>query len=109
MILKLSERYTFIIVQVYAPTNDHVVYEVEELDDYITLALNDTLTHFTLICGDLNAKIGTKTDATGNGNWENLIREAGKNAMQLYRFILEKNLFQMNSFSYKKDHQRWTW
>lgn len=38
--------------------------EVEEFYDDITLDLNDKKTHFILICGVFNAKIGRKRDVT---------------------------------------------
>lgn len=49
LFLKLSERYTLQIVQAYGSTSDHADHKVEEFYGYITLALNDTATHFALI------------------------------------------------------------
>lgn len=100
LILKLSERYALKIVQEYAPTSDHVDYEVEEFYD-------DTVTHF-ILCGDFNAKIGRMRDATeiSLGNFVSGRRnERGATSLN---FLLKKNLFQMISFFYKKNHRKWT-
>lgn len=84
----------------YAPTSDHADCEVKEFY---------TVTRFTIICGDFNAKNGRNIEdaETSLGNFGLGIRN--KRGTTLLGFILEKNLFQMNSFFYKKDHRRWTW
>lgn len=49
----------------------------------ITLALNDTVTHFIRVCGDFNAKIGRSTDTTKIFGTKNLVGEAETNAVEL--------------------------
>ena len=64
MILKLNSRHNLKIIQAYAPTSDHSEDEMEIFYDDITKALNQVTTHFTIICGDFNAKMGRKSDPT---------------------------------------------
>lgn len=107
--LKLNNRYKLKIIQVYAPTTQHPDEEVEDFYDDISVALKDTPTHFTILCGDFNAKLGLKEDEaeTSLGNFGTLGRnERGET---LLGFLLQNNLFQMNSFFVKKLHRRWTW
>lgn len=55
--------------------------------------MKENKTHFPVICGDFNAKVGLKADPTEIilGNYESL---------------LENNLYIMNSFYGKKHHLR---
>ena len=107
--VKLSERYFLKVVQVYAPTSDHADREVEDFYDDITLALNDTKTHYNILIGDFNAKMGKRTDDTETSLGKFGLGNRNERGETLLSFLLEKNLFQMNSFFYKKDHRRWTW
>ena len=96
-------------MQVYAPTSDHADREVEDFYDDITLALNDTKTHYNILIGDFNAKMGKRTDDTETSLGKFGLGNRNERGETLLSFLLEKNLFQMNSFFYKKDHRRWTW
>lgn len=109
LVLKLNEKYNIKVIQVYAPTSSHPDEEVDIFYEEITSALNETSTHFTIICGDFNAKIGTKLD-TSESSLGNFGSE-GRNARgeTLLGFLLQHNLYQMNSFFKKKAHRRWTW
>ena len=61
LILKLTRRYSLKVIQVYAPTSTHLDDEVEAVYDDITRALhNTTKTHFTVVMGDFNAKVGVQ-------------------------------------------------
>lgn len=56
--LRLSERYTIQIIQVYAPTTSYSEEDIEEVYNEITQALDDNNSHFKYIIGDFNAKVG---------------------------------------------------
>ncbi|XP_030747668.1 craniofacial development protein 2-like [Sitophilus oryzae] len=108
-IFKINTRYNLKVVQVYAPTTEHTDEEIETFYDDLCTAISNNHTHFTVVCSDFNAKLGTKLDPseTPLGNFGS----PGRNDRGdiLLNFLLEKNLFQMNSFFHKKPHCRWTW
>lgn len=61
----------------------------------------------TNICGNFNVKIGLRTtpSQTVLGNYSTTGRnERGK---KLFYYLLEKSMYQMNSFFFKKLHKRW--
>lgn len=81
------------IIQVYAPTSDYANDEVEEFYDDITTALNESSTHFTMLCDDFNAKIGRKKEAPetslskyGLGGW----KEWGATEIQQFHPLNQK-------------------
>lgn len=65
MILRLNSRYSLNIEQVYASTANHTAEEVDLFYDEATKPLNQDSTHFTIIYGDLNSKIGIRFDPSG--------------------------------------------
>ncbi|XP_045460954.1 uncharacterized protein LOC123671253 [Harmonia axyridis] len=109
LVLKLNTRYNIKIIQVYAPTSDHTDEEVDLFYDDIKNALSDQQAHYSILCGDFNAKMGTRSDVAefslGNYGLE------GRNdrGETLLGFLLQNNLFQMNSFFPKRPNRRWTW
>jgi hypothetical protein len=61
LIIMLTERYSFKVVQVYAPTSTHLYEEVEKIFDNISKALHfTTKTHYNVVMGDFNAKVGVQ-------------------------------------------------
>ncbi|XP_072401726.1 uncharacterized protein [Diabrotica undecimpunctata] len=94
---------------VYAPTTDHPDEEIEDFYDDISAALKETLTHNTIICGDFNAKIGLNQDEQETALGKFLSKGRNERGETLLEFLLQQNLYQMNSFFSKKDHRRWTW
>lgn len=109
LVLKLNKKYRMKIVQVYAPTSSHTDEEVDILYEDIMSALKDTRTQFTTICGDFNAKTGSKKNES-----EVCLGKFGSEGRNdrgesLIGFLLQNNLYLMNSFFYKKPHRRWTW
>ena len=62
LIVKLTERYSLKVIQVYAPTSAHSDDEVEDMFDDISRALHSTTkTHYNVVMGDFNAKVGVQT------------------------------------------------
>jgi hypothetical protein len=61
LIIKLTERYSFKVVQVYTPTSAHSDHEVEEIFDDISKALHfTTKTHYNVVMGDFNSQVGVQ-------------------------------------------------
>lgn len=109
IIVKISERYLLKVVQVYAPTATHPDCEVEALYEDISKAIhNTTKTHFTVVVGDFNAKVGIQ------GEGESIIGRYGlgtrnHRGQMLVNFLQMEGLYLMNSFFKKKPQRRWTW
>lgn len=77
-------------------------------NDDLGAALSNKPTHLTIVCADSNAKIGIKIDPseTALGNFGSAGRnDRGKTRLN---FLLEKNLFLMNSVYNNKPQRRWT-
>lgn len=106
--LRLNKRFIKVI-QVYAPTTGHNDKEVKAFYEDIHKAWREQKTHFTILCGDFNANIGVKADIleTCLGNFG--LEKRNKRGEALLEFLLQHNLFLMNSFFHKKLNRRWTW
>ncbi|KAF9818198.1 hypothetical protein SFRURICE_003939 [Spodoptera frugiperda] len=61
LILRISNRYSLKVIQVYAPTSTHCDDEVEALYEEISKAIHSSETHFTIVMGDFNAKPSRET------------------------------------------------
>ncbi|XP_044766144.1 craniofacial development protein 2-like [Coccinella septempunctata] len=109
LVLKLTARYNIKIIQIYAPTTSCDDEEVDSLYDDITTALTDKQTQYTIICGDFNAEIGMKQDTaeTSLGNFG--LPGRNERGEIMLDYLLQNNLFQMNSFYKKILNRRWTW
>ncbi|XP_072389526.1 uncharacterized protein [Diabrotica undecimpunctata] len=70
LILKLNERRSIKIIQVYAPTTSHSDEEIENFYEDINRAIEKDKTHHLILMGDFNAKLEFKEDnaevATGS-------------------------------------------
>ena len=58
IVVRLSKRYTLKIIQVYAPTTKSSEQEIEEFYDDISKIMDRKKTNYTILMGDLNAKVG---------------------------------------------------
>lgn len=64
LIVKLTERYSLKVVQVYAPTSAHSDDVVEEMFEDISKALHSTTkAHYNVLMGDFNAKVGVQNSS----------------------------------------------
>ncbi|XP_030747799.1 craniofacial development protein 2-like [Sitophilus oryzae] len=109
LVLRLSTRYEIKIIQVYAPTTDHPDEEVDIFYDDVDFALKDERTHFTILRGDFNAKMGTKSYPTETSLGGFGLGDRNERGETLLGFLLQNNLFQMNSFFQKRSARKWTW
>lgn len=64
LVLRLNTRYCIKIIQTYAPISSHTDEEVELFYDDIRDALSGQKTHYTILCGDFNAKMGIRLNDT---------------------------------------------
>jgi hypothetical protein len=108
-IIKLTERYSLKMVQVYAPTSVYSDDEVEEIFDDISKTLPfTTATHYNVVLGDFNAKVGVQNCS------ESVVGSHGFGARNhkgqlLVNFIEREGLFLMNPFFKKQPQRKWTW
>ncbi|CAG9133694.1 unnamed protein product [Plutella xylostella] len=108
LILRISKRYSMKVIQVYAPTSKHTDDEVELAYEDVSSALRKLTTHFTVVMGDFNAKLGkqeggeTKVGSHGFG-----VRN--HRGQMLADFLEKEGLYMMNSFYKKKPQRKWTW
>jgi len=109
LILKLNKRYTIKIIQVYAPTTDHNDEEIENFYEDIYRAMQQDKTHYTLLMGDFNAKLGHREDEAETAVGPFGYGERNNRGDMLLDFLLQHNLFAMNSFFEKAKQRRWTW
>lgn len=109
LVLGLNTKYSIKIIQVYAPTSDHDDEEIDMFYDHITTALNEQSTQFTILCGDFNAKMGTKSDINEFSMGSFGLEGRNDRGETLLSFLLQNNLFQMNSFFQKRKNRKWTW
>ena len=67
LILRIKDRYQLKIVQVYAPTTSHSDEETDNFYNTIDKIL-EKQTHYTIVMGDFNAKVGGQTKYTRKGD-----------------------------------------
>lgn len=109
LVIRLNNRYELKIIHIYAPTTQHSDEEVEMFYDEIDTALRDHHTQFTILCGDFNAKIGMKENDTETALGKFGSEGRNDRGETLLGYLLQNNLYDMNSFFQKKPKRRWTW
>ena len=108
LILRISKRYSLKVIQVYAPTSSHPDDEVETMYEDVSRAIHTSKTHFTVVMGDFNAKLGKKSDdelRVGQFGYG----QRNPRGQRLADFLEKEGLFMMNSFFQKPPHRKWTW
>lgn len=107
--IQLNKKYSLKIIQAYAPTSDHTEEDIECFYEDISSAIQDEKSHYTLLIGDFNAKIGSKIDEAENAVGHHGLGERNERGNTLIDFLHSKNLFAMNTFFQKNDNKKWTW
>nr|ADI61818.1 endonuclease-reverse transcriptase [Bombyx mori] len=109
LIIRLSGRYSLKVIQVYAPTSAHSDEEVEDMYQDINKALhNTTKTHFNVVMGDFNAKVGVQMcDESRVG--PHGFGSRNDRGQMLVNFLEQEELFLMYSFFKKQPQRKWTW
>ncbi|XP_063831012.1 uncharacterized protein LOC135080257 [Ostrinia nubilalis] len=96
------------LTQVYAPTSTHPDEEVEAMYEDISRAIHATKTHFNVVMGDFNAKLGMRGDDELRVGQYGYGRRNPR-GQRLAEFLEKENLYAMNSFFQKPPHRKWTW
>jgi endonuclease/exonuclease/phosphatase family metal-dependent hydrolase len=108
LILRVSERYSLKVIQVYAPTSTHSDDEVEAMYEDISKAMHSSKTYFTVVMGDFNAKLG-KRDGEEQIVGQFGVGSRNHRGQLLAGFLEKEGLYMMNSFFKKREHRKWTW
>ncbi|XP_072025155.1 craniofacial development protein 2-like [Amphiura filiformis] len=97
------------VIQVYAPTTDYEDVEVEEFYEDIDKAIKDNKGKYTIVMGDLNAKVGECKNGEESILGKFGVGERNRRGEMLLEFAAEQKLIIANTF-FKKDKKRyWTW
>lgn len=109
MILKLNRRYSIQFIHGYAPTSQADDEEVETFLEDLSKAMTSQKTHYKIISGDFNGKIGQKstTDADNVGNFGVGIRN--QRGDMLVNYLNKENLYCLNTYFKKPKQRKWTW
>lgn len=109
MILKLNKRYSIQFIHGYAPTSQADDEQMETFLEDISKAMDSHNTHYKIISGDFNAKIGQKsaTDSNNIGNFGLGVRN--QRGDMLINYLSKENLYCLNTFFKKPQQRKWTW
>lgn len=107
--LKINNRYSVKLIQVYAPTSTHDDEEVERFYEDVEKALNENPSHYQYLIGDFNAKLGKREEDSevSIGSFSN--DQRNERGTTLLNFLQQHNLYAMNSFFAGKPQRKWTW
>ena len=104
--IRISKRYKIRIIQVYAPTSVSSDEELEEFYDDLQTEMRHKKTHYNVIMGDFNAKVG-KGDEDCVGSFGYGVRN--DRGDDLINFATAHGFKIMNTYYKKKKNRRWTW
>ena len=106
--VKLNKRYTLKIIQIYAPTAISSEEDIETFYDDVKKILDTEKTHYTMVMGDFNAKVGkAKVGETSMGKFG--IGERNERGDKLINFAETYGLKIANTFFQKREGRKWTW
>ena len=97
------------IIQVYAPRTSHDDQGIIEIYQEIENLIKKDRTHFPIVMGGFNAKIGNKEDTKEIAMGSFVIGDRNERGRMLIDFALNTNLRITNNFFYKKAHRKWIW
>src|SRR5277367_5522719 len=109
LVVKINSKYPIKVIQVYAPTSAYDDEIVEEMYDEINTLMDSVKTHYTMVIGDFNAKIGTRKIGEDNIMGKSGIGERNERGERLIEFATSRKLYIANSKFPKKSSRKWTW
>ena len=106
--VRLSKRYTLKVIQVYAPTANSTDQEIEEFYDDLSNIIDHEKTNYTMIIGDLNAKVGERQNGEYSMGKYGIGQRNARGDM-LVNFAERHGLKIANTFFQKRQGRKWTW
>ncbi len=107
--LRVNNRYQLQVIQVYAPTTSHSDEEVEELYEEIARTMEKDKSHFKIIMGDFNAKVGPHQQSDGIAVGKHGLGDRNERGTRLVQFAISKNLKIANTFYKKRKNKKRSW
>ena len=107
--LKINSKYQLQVVQVYAPTSSHNDEEVEELYEEVAKIMEKNKSHYKIIMGDFNGKVGQQLQGDEGAVGAFGLGERNERGTRLVQFATSKNLRIENTFCKKSKNRKWTW
>jgi len=108
LILKINERYSVQIFQVYAPTAASSEEEIEEFSQTLGSEHDKEDHYYKIIMGDFNARVGKQeVDDTVAGKYG--LGQRNERGHRLVEFAECTNMFITNSYFKKNPTRKWTW
>ena len=109
LVLRITDRYPLNIVQVYAPMTFHSDEETANFYKTIDKILGKKQTHYTIVIGDFNAKVGGQTNAPERTTGCFGLGQRNERGDTLVDWATSTNFKIMNTQFQKKAGRRWTW
>lgn len=107
--IKLEDKKSLQIINVYAPTSTRPDEEVETLYDTIENAFDRQNCRYHIIIGDFNAKVGQKKSEKVKSIGRFGLGDRNERGEMLINFAQEQGLYLMNTFFKKQKDRYWTW
>ena len=109
IVIRLNSKYMVKIIQAYAPTSAYDDEVVEVMYDEINELLDSKSTHYTMVMGDFNAKIGKQNKGENSVMGKRGTGNRNERGDRLIEFATSKNLYIANGTFQKKEGRKWTW
>jgi endonuclease/exonuclease/phosphatase family metal-dependent hydrolase len=107
IVIKLNSKYSVKIIQAYMPTTGHDDKELEAVYEEINELMDGCRTHYTMVMGDFNAKIGLQQRNEQGVMGKHGIGQRNERGDRLIEFAASRNLYIANTRFKKKS--KWTW
>ncbi|KAG7308870.1 hypothetical protein JYU34_006132 [Plutella xylostella] len=109
IVIRLNNRYSIKLIQVYAPTSKQGTEDdVELFYEDIETAKRENPCHYTIVMGDFNAKIGPPLENERSIGQHGLGSRNPRGQI-LVNFLETEHLYAMNTFFQKRASRKWTW
>ena len=109
IVVRLNSKYSVKVIQVYAPTSAYEDEVVEQMYEEINQLMDETPTHYTMVMGDFNAKIGVRRTDEDKIMGRYGVGERNERGDRLVEFAASRNLYISNNKFRKKAGRKWTW
>ena len=111
IVVKLNSKFAkMTIIQVYAPTNQAEEEEKDNFYDQLQTEVNKVKAHDVLVlCGDLNAKVGSQNEGIERNMGKHGLGEQNENGEKFVGFCVENNLTVGGTMFQHKNIHKATW